>query len=259
MAARKPTVEGFGIDIGGSGIKGALVDLQSGELLSDRFRIDTPKPSTPERVLDVVAQVVAQAGHKGEVGITFPAVIQHGIARTAANIDQAWIGVDIAAVMRERLGVPVTVLNDADAAGVAEVRYGAGFGVPGTVLMLTFGTGIGSALLVDGVLVPNTELGHIEVDGKDGEKRASGSARETKGLSFEEWAGRVSRYLQVLEQGLWPDLIIVGGGVSKKADRWVPLLQNRTPIKVARLLNNAGIAGAALAAHEAAGGSATHP
>lgn len=259
MAAGKPTVEGFGIDIGGTGIKGALVDLRTGELRSDRFRIDTPKPSTPERVLDVVAEVVAQAGHKGEVGITFPAVIQHGIARTAANIDEAWVGVDIAAVMRDRLGVPVTVLNDADAAGVAEVRYGAGVGVPGTVLMLTFGTGIGSALLVDGKLVPNTELGHIEVDGKDGEKRAAGSVREAKGWSFEQWAERVSRYLQVLEQGLWPDLIIVGGGVSKKADRWVPLLKNRTPIKVAHLLNNAGIAGAALAAHEDAEDSTTHP
>ena len=241
---------GFGVDIGGTGIKGALVDLATGELVSERFRIDTPRASTPDNVADVVAQVIAQGGYHGEVGITFPSVIPGGIARTAANIDESWIGLDIREVLATRLGMPVEVLNDADAAGIAEIRYGVGKGVPGTVLMLTFGTGIGSALFVDGTLVPNTELGHIEVDGKDGEQRAAGSVKEAKGLSYAEWAERVSRYLQVLEKGLWPDLIIVGGGISKKSAKWVPLLECRTPVKVARLLNNAGIAGAALAAHE---------
>ena len=248
MASEKAASQGFGIDIGGTGIKGALVDLDSGELLSERFRIDTPKESTPENVAEVVAQVVEQGGYHGEVGITFPSVVQGGIARTAANIDKSWIGTDIGKVMSDRLGMPVEVLNDADAAGLAEVQYGAGKGVPGTVLMLTFGTGIGSALLVDGTLVPNTEFGHIEVDGKDGEKRASGAVKDDKDLSYKEWAQRVSRYLEVLEKGLWPDLIVVGGGISKKAEKWVPLLENRTPIKVAKLLNNAGIVGAALAA-----------
>ncbi|WP_153505919.1 polyphosphate--glucose phosphotransferase [Cumulibacter manganitolerans] len=253
MATEKAAAQGFGIDIGGSGIKGALVDLDTGELLSDRFRIDTPKQSTPENVADVVAQVVERGGYQGEVGITFPSVVQNGIARTAANIDKSWIGTDIRGVMSERLGMPVEVLNDADAAGIAELRYGSGKDVAGTVLMLTFGTGIGSALFIDGILVPNTELGHIEVDGKDGEKRASGAVKDDKKLSYEEWAGRVSHYLQVLEKGLWPDLIIVGGGISKKAEKWVPLLENRTPIKVAKLLNNAGIAGAALAARDGQG------
>lgn len=250
MAARKPADQGFGIDIGGSGIKGALVDLTTGELLTERFRIDTPAESTPQNVADVVAQIVEKGGYSGEVGITFPAVVQGGIARTAANVDESWIGTDIAKVMSDRLGMPVDVMNDADAAGIAEMRYGTGKGVTGTVLMLTFGTGIGSALFTDGVLVPNTELGHIEVDGKDGEKRAAGSVKERKALSYAEWVERVNRYLEVLEKGLWPDLIIVGGGISKKADKWVPLLRNRTPVKVATLLNNAGIAGAAIAARE---------
>lgn len=250
MATSTSRTQGFGIDIGGTGIKGALVDLDTGELLTDRFRFDTPKPSHPDAVADVVAQIVELGSYSGEVGVTFPAVVQHGIARTAANIDKAWIGTDIAQVLTERLGMPAEVMNDADAAGLAEVRYGVGKDVTGTVLMLTFGTGIGSALFVNGVLVPNTELGHIEVDGKDGESRAAGSVKDAKGLSHAEWAKRVDRYLKVLEKGLWPDLIIVGGGISKKADKWVPLLTNRTPIKVAKLLNNAGIVGAALAAHE---------
>ena len=241
---------GLGIDIGGTGIKGAIVDLDDGSLVTERFRIPTPADSTPSNVVEVVAQIVERSGFSGEVGITMPSVIQGGVARTAANIDLTWIGTDVAKIMTDRLGMPTEVMNDADAAGLAEVRYGAGAGVPGTVLMLTFGTGIGSALMVDGILVPNTELGHIEVDGKDGERRAAGSVKEAKGLSYAQWAERVSRYLQVLEKGLWPDLIIVGGGISKKAERWVPLLENRTPIKVAKLLNNAGIVGAAYAARE---------
>lgn len=242
--------QGLGIDIGGTGIKGAIVNLDDGSLLTERFRIPTPQESTPANVADVVAQIVERSGFRGEVGITVPAVVQRGVARTAANIDRSWIDTDVAAVMTARLGMPAEVLNDADAAGLAEVEYGAGSGVPGTVLMLTFGTGIGSALLVDGVLVPNTELGHIEVDGKDGEHRAAGSVKDKKDLSYAQWAARVSRYLQVLEKGLWPDLIVVGGGISKAAQKWVPLLENRTPVKVAHLLNNAGIVGAAFAARK---------
>lgn len=242
--------QGLGIDIGGTGIKGAVVDLNDGSLLTERFRIPTPESSTPANVADVVAQIVEQSGFSGEIGITVPSVIQRGVARTAANIDGSWIGVDVAKIMSDRLGMPTEVMNDADAAGIAEVKFGTGMNVPGTVLMLTFGTGIGSALLVDGVLVPNTEFGHIEVDGKDGEHRAAGSVKDRKDLSYAEWADRVSRFLQVLEKGLWPDLIIVGGGISKKAQKWVPLLENRTPVKVATLLNNAGIVGAAYAARE---------
>ncbi|WP_134323201.1 polyphosphate--glucose phosphotransferase [Cumulibacter soli] len=241
---------GLGIDIGGTGIKGALVNLADGTLTTERIRIPTPTKSTPQNVAEVVAQIVEQSGYHGEVGITVPSVIQRGVARTAANIDQSWIGSDVTALMSERLSMPAEVLNDADAAGLAEVRYGAGRGVAGTVLMLTFGTGIGSALIVNGVLVPNTELGHIEVDGKDGEHRAAGSVKDRKGLSYPQWAARVSHYLQVLERGLWPDLIIVGGGISKKAEKWVPLLECRTPVAVAHMLNNAGIVGAAYAARE---------
>lgn len=241
---------GLGIDIGGTGIKGAIVDLADGSLVTERFRIPTPEESTPQNVADVVAQIVQRTGYVGEVGITMPSVIQSGVARTAANIDKSWIGTDVAQLMTDRLGMPAEVMNDADAAGIAEVRYGAGVDVRGTVLMLTFGTGIGSALLVNGVLVPNTELGHIEVDGKEAERRAAGSVKERKGLSYQDWAERVSRFLQVMEQGLWPDLIIVGGGISKKAEKWVPLLENRTPVTVAKLLNNAGIVGAAYAARE---------
>lgn len=242
--------QGFGIDIGGSGIKGACVNLKTGELTSDRLRLPTPSPSTPEEVAKVVAQIVEQQKYDGEVGITFPAVIQHGIARTAANVDKSWVGANVKEIMTRQLPAGADVLNDADAAGIAEIRYGAGKGIDGVVLMLTFGTGIGSALFVDGRLVPNTEFGHIEVDGMDGEKRAAASIKDNEELSYPEWAKRVSRYLQVLENGLWPDLIIAGGGVSKKAHKWIPELQCRTKVVPAVLLNNAGIVGAALAAAE---------
>jgi len=173
-----------------------------------------------------------------------------GTVRTAANVDPAWIGVDAARLFSDTLRRPVTVLNDADAAGIAEVAFGAAGDRPGLTLMLTFGTGIGSALFVDGHLVPNTEFGHIQVDGEDGERRASAAAREREELSYPDWAQRVDRYLDVLEAGLWPDLIIVGGGVSKKAHKWVPLLSTRTPVVPAQLQNDAGIVGAALAAAE---------
>jgi polyphosphate glucokinase len=243
-------VRGFGVDIGGSGIKGCLVDLDKGELIGERLRIDTPQPSHPDAVYDVVARIVEHFGWTERTGVTFPGVMKDGVAHTAANVDKSWIGTDVDAGLSARIPGTVETLNDADAAGIAEMRYGAGRGQDGVVLMLTFGTGIGSALFVDGHLVPNTEFGHIQVDGEDGERRASAAAREREDLSYPEWAKRVDRYLDVLEGGLWVDLIIVGGGVSKKADKWVPLLSTRTPVVPAQLQNDAGIVGAALAAHE---------
>jgi polyphosphate glucokinase len=243
-------VQGFGVDIGGSGIKGCRVDLDKGELDGERVRIDTPQPSTPDAVYAVVRQVVDQFGWTGPVGVTFPGVMKSGVAHTAANVDKSWIGTDVDAGLEALIPGAVHTLNDADAAGLAEMRYGAGRDKPGVVLMLTFGTGIGSALFVNGSLVPNTEFGHIQVDGEDGERRASAAAKDRDELSYPEWAARVDRYLDVLEAGVWPDLIIVGGGVSKKAHKWVPLLSTRTPVVPAELQNDAGIVGAALAAAE---------
>lgn len=240
------------MDIGGSGIKGCLVDLDAGRLIGERLRIETPQPSLPEPVFDVVSRIVDSFGWTERVGVTFPGVLKSGVAHTAANVDKSWLGTDLAAGVAERIPGPVETLNDADAAGLAEMRYGAGRGRNGVVLMLTFGTGIGSALFVDGRLVPNTEFGHIQVDGEDGETRASAAAREREELSYPDWALRVDRYLDVLEGSVWPDLIIVGGGVSKKAHKWVPLLSTRTPVVPAELQNDAGIVGAALAAVERA-------
>jgi polyphosphate glucokinase len=246
-------LRGFGIDIGGSGIKGCPVDLDAGGFAADRVRTPTPSPSTPAAVAGVVGEIVRQFGDasgSGPVGVTFPAVIQRGVARTAANVDKSWIGTDVETLLRETLGRPVRVVNDADAAGYAETRFGAAKGVEGTVFMATLGTGIGSALIVDGVLVPNTELGHLEVDGKDAETRAADSVRDAEGLSWPQWAKRLTRYFQAVEALLWPDLIVVGGGVSKKADKFLPLLDIRTPIVPAQLRNDGGIIGAALLATE---------
>lgn len=238
------------MDVGGSGIKGCLVDLEAGQLIGERIRIETPQPALPDPVYAVVAQIVNSFGWTERIGVTFPGVLKHGVAHTAANVDKSWIGTDVDAGLSKLIPGNVVTLNDADAAGIAEMRYGAGREERGVVLMLTFGTGIGSALFVDGHLVPNTEFGHIQVDGKDGERRASASAREREGLDYAAWAKRVDRYLDVLEAGLWPDLIIVGGGVSKKAEKWVPLLTTRTRVVPAELQNDAGIVGAALAAAE---------
>jgi polyphosphate glucokinase len=243
-------VQGFGVDIGGSGIKGCLVDLEKGELIGERLRIETPQPSLPDAVYGVVGRIVGHFAWTGRVGVTFPGVMKDGVAYTAANVDKSWIGTDVDAGLDRQIPGTVETLNDADAAGIAEMRYGAGRGRNGVVLMLTFGTGIGSALFVDGHLVPNTEFGHIQVDGEDGERRASAAVREREELSYPVWARRVDRYLDVLEAGLWLDLIIVGGGVSKKANKWVPLLSTRTPVVPAELQNDAGIVGAALAAAE---------
>ncbi|GLZ38756.1 polyphosphate--glucose phosphotransferase [Actinokineospora sp. NBRC 105648] len=246
---------GFGVDIGGSGIKGCEVDLVAGALVGDRVRIPTPVPSTPEAVAEVVAEIVERFGWTGPVGVTLPAVIKKGVAHSAANIDKAWIDTDAAALFAKRLGRrdgEVVVLNDADAAGIAEVKYGRPDDQDGVVVLLTFGTGIGSALFLDGKLVPNTEFGHLEIDGHDAETRAAASVKEEHDLSWSEWAKRVSRYIRGLENLIWPDLIIAGGGVSKKADKWLPLLEVRTTVVAAELRNDAGIVGAAVAAQQAA-------
>lgn len=244
----------FGIDIGGSGIKGAPVDLRTGEFTADRLRIPTPQPATPEAVAVTVAELLGsfELPMGTPIGVTFPAVIQHGVARTAANVDDSWIGTDVMAVIREATDRTVLAVNDADAAGFAEAIYGAARGLPGTVLVVTLGTGIGSCLVVDGTLVPNTELGHLEIDGADAESRASDAARERDGLDFPAWAARLQRYFRVVEDLVWPDLIVVGGGVSRKHELFLPLLDLRTPIVPAALRNAAGIVGAAALAAQAA-------
>jgi len=246
-------MEVLGIDIGGSGIKGAPVDVATGKLLAERKKIATPQPSTPQAVTEVVRELAGQFGWSGVTGATFPGVVISGTVRTAANVDKAWIGTDAASLFGKALGSMVTVLNDADAAGVAEMTFGAGVGVRGTVLMLTFGTGIGSALFTDGVLVANTEFGHIQIDGKDAEKRASERAKVLHDLSWSKWAGRVDEYMRHMEQLLSPGLIIVGGGISKESEKWVPLLTGvQAKIVAATLQNDAGIVGAAMAAAGAA-------
>ena len=245
----QPTT-GLGIDIGGSGIKGAPVDLRSGELLRDRLKIATPDHSDPEALARVVARI---ADHFPEtagapVGVTFPGVVRGGKVETAANLHPSWVGVDARDLFSQAVGRPVGVLNDADAAALAETRYGAAQGVRGTVLLTTLGTGIGSALVVDGRLVPNTEFGHLEIDGHDAETRASSGARKRDGLSYRVWAiERLQRYYRVVEDLVWPDLIVVGGGVSRKAERFLPHLDIRTPIVPAALRNTAGVIGSVTA------------
>jgi polyphosphate glucokinase len=238
----------LGVDIGGSGIKAAPVDTETGELTAERQKLLTPQPATPDAVAKVVAQLVRGFEWAGPAGITFPGVVADGVVLTAANVDSSWIGVDAVKLFGAAAKLTVTVLNDADAAGVAEMRFGAGKDVSGTVLVLTLGTGIGSALFTDGVLVPNTEFGHIQIRGKDAEKRASDHAREERDLSWGAWADRVDEYLEHMEALVWPGVIIIGGGVSRKADKFVPLLTRlRAKVVPAALMNDAGIIGAALA------------
>ncbi len=238
----------LGIDIGGSGIKAAPVDTAQGKLLAERVKLETPHPAMPDAVANVVGQLVEAFTWTGPAGITFPGVVVDGVTRTAANLDQAWIGLDTRALFNKVTGLSTALINDADAAGLAEMSFGAGAGQRGTVLMLTFGTGIGSALFRAGVLVPNTEFGHIEIRGRDAEHRASERAKEEHDLSWEKWAERVDEYLQHMERLTAPDLIIIGGGVSRKADKFVPLLTNlRATVVPATLHNDAGIVGAALA------------
>jgi polyphosphate glucokinase len=237
----------FGIDIGGSGIKGAPVDLAAGDYADKRTRIPTPQPSTPQAVVDVLARLVDgyQLPDDVPIGVAFPAPLQHGVVRFMANLDKSWTGVDLPALVQRVTGRHVIAVNDADAAGVGEVRYGAARDAEGVVLVATLGTGIGSALLVDGVLVPNTELGHLEIDGHDAESRAADSARERENLSWDEWSERLQRYFGVVEDLLSPDLIVVGGGVSKHYEKYLPNLHLRAPIIPAKLRNAAGIVGAA--------------
>ena len=237
----------FGIDIGGSGIKGAPVDLVAGDYAEKRTRIPTPQPSTPQAVADVLAELVDTYHLPDDVpiGVAFPAPMQHGVVRSMANLDQSWTGVDLPALVQRTTGRHVVAVNDADAAGVGEVRYGAARDTEGVVLVATLGTGIGSALVIDGVLVPNTELGHLEIDGYDAESRAADSAREREDLTWEQWAERLQRYFGVVEDLLSPDLIVVGGGVSKHHERYLPHLHLRAPIVPAQLRNAAGIVGAA--------------
>jgi len=243
----------IGIDIGGTGIKGGVVDLRKGKLMGDRLRVPTPKPSTPEAVAEVVAQVVAELSKRPDapdadspVGVTFPGIIQHGVVHSAANVDHAWLNLDIDALLTARLGRPVEVINDADAAGLAEARYGAGAGIAGTVLVITLGTGIGSAFIFNGKLVPNAELGHLEIDGYDAESKASAVARERDGLSWAEYSVLLQRYFSHVEFLFSPELFIVGGGISKRADEYLPHMSLRTPIVPAELKNDAGIVGAAI-------------
>ena len=242
-------MQALGIDIGGTGIKGAPVDLDTGKLATERNKIATPQPATPEAVTDVVRELAGSFGWTGVTGATFPGVVIGGTIRTAANVDRAWIGADAASLFRKAVGTDVTVLNDADAAGIAEMTFGAGVGERGTVLMLTFGTGVGSALFTGGLLVRNTEFGHLEIRGKDAEKRASEHAKTEHQWGWKEWTERVSEYLQRVEALVCPDLIIVGGGISKESDKWVPLLTGiHARIVPATLHNDAGIVGAAMAA-----------
>ncbi len=238
----------LGVDIGGSGIKGAPVDTKAGQMLTDRYRIPTPEGARPKDVAKVVNQIAENFDWHGPIGCGFPAVIQHGVARTAANVSDEWIDTDIAALLASMTGCPVRVLNDADVAGIAEMRFGAGRGRDGLVMIITIGTGLGTALFTDGVLVPNTELGHIEMDCQDAEWQASDAARKRDDLSWKEWARRFNRYIGRIEDLFWPDLIILGGGASKKMKKFADYLTVRAELVPAQLRNEAGIIGAAIAA-----------
>jgi len=240
---------GFGVDVGGSGVKGGIVDLDTGQLIGDRFKLPTPQPATPQAVAKTIAAVVREFGWTDRVGVTYPGVVKNGVARTAANVDKSWIGANAHGFIATELdGQPVTILNDADAAGLAEEKFGAGKDNSGVIVLLTFGTGIGSAVIHNGVLLPNTEFGHIEVGGMEAEHRAASSVKEKNDWSYKRWAPEVSKVLVAIENAIWPDLFIAGGGISRKAEKWIPLLTNRTPVVAAVLENTAGIVGAAMAA-----------
>jgi polyphosphate glucokinase len=250
--ARRRDVEIIGIDVGGTGIKAAVVETATGELVTPRVRVETPHPAVPKAMIKATAGLVADLPAQLHAGIGFPAVILGGIVRTAANIDQSWIGTDADGAFTAALGRPLMVGNDADAAGLAEMRFGAGRGQAGTVLMLTLGTGIGSALFRDGVLLPNTELGHLQLRGKDAERRAAASIKVSKNLSWHAWSKRLAEYVDEIDRLLWPDLVIIGGGISKEADKFIHELPARVKCVPATLQNQAGIVGAAMLAAEAA-------
>lgn len=246
----------LGIDIGGTGIKGALVDLDTGQLATPRYRLDTPKGGDVTAVLEVLRHVAEHLGGEGPVGVAFPGVVLDGVIMTAANVDKSWIGVDGRAAFEAVIGRPVHAMNDADAAGVAEMRYGIGKARRGVVVMVTLGTGIGTAVFVDGVLVPNTELGHIELGGVDAEELASGSAQERNKLSWKAYAKQLQAYLRRLDALLWPNLMILGGGVSKESHKFLHRMDVRCELVVAELRNAAGIVGAAALADSVLGSTA---
>lgn len=237
----------LGIDIGGSGIKGAPVDIENGVLLSERCRIPTPQPAKPKSVAKKVSEIARYFDWQGPIGCGFPGVVQHGITRTAANVHQKWIGANAAELFSEATGCPVKVINDADAAGLAEMAFGAGQGRMGVVLLVTLGTGLGTSLFINGLLLPNTELGHIEIDGKDAELTASAAARTRQDLSWKKWGKQLNTYLTRLESLIWPDLIILGGGVSKRHEKFMPYITVQAEVAIAETFNQAGIIGAALA------------
>ena len=241
----------LGIDIGGSGVKAGVVDVAKGFLLGERLRFPTPAPATPLAVRETVASLVREFSWKDAVGCGFPGVVRGGRTLTAANVDPTWIGTDAASLFAEATGCPFHLLNDADAAGIAEMRFGAGRGRDGVVLLVTVGTGLGSALFSDGSLVPNTEFGHVLVRGKVAEHYASDAVRERKHLGWTKWGKRFNRYLKRMEELVWPDLFIIGGGASKKFERFIPQIDVRAEVLPAQLRNEAGIIGAALAASEA--------
>lgn len=245
-----PRRRGFGVDVGGSGVKGGIVDLDTGQLIGERFKLPTPQPATPDAVARTIAEVVRQFGWTENLGVTYPGVVTDGTVRTAANVDKGWIGTNAEQVIGSHLGdQKVTVLNDADAAGLAEEKFGAGKDNTGVIVLLTFGTGIGSAVIHNGILLPNTEFGHLQVGGKEAEHRAASSVKDRKGWSYKRWTKEVTKVLVAIENAIWPDLFIAGGGISRKADDWLPLLGNRTPVAAAVLQNTAGIVGAAMAAN----------
>ena len=237
----------LGIDIGGSGIKGAPVDTETGQLLAERLRIKTPKKGEPEPVAEVVSQIAQSFNWKGPIGIGFPAPIKGGVTMMAANVSEKWVGTNADALFTKITGLDCTMINDADAAGLAEMAFGAGRGQPGTVIMITLGTGIGSAIFHRGQLLPNTEFGHMELDGEDAEFRASDAARQREDLSWKKYSKRLNKYLRAMEKLFWPNLFIIGGGISKESEKFIPLLTIETHVVPAQLLNEAGIVGAALA------------
>jgi polyphosphate glucokinase len=238
----------LGIDVGGSGIKGAPVDTETGELLAERIRIKTPKNGEPEPIAEVVKQIAQSFNWTGPIGIGFPAPIKGGVAMMAANVSEKWVGKNADALFSKVTGCACTLINDADAAGLAEMTFGAGRGQPGTVIMITLGTGIGTAIFHRGHLLPNTEFGHLEVKGEDAESRASDAARQREELSWKKYAKRLRKYFNALEKLFWPDLFIIGGGISKESEKYLPLLAIDTPVIPAQMLNQAGIIGAALGA-----------
>lgn len=250
-------MQALGIDVGGSGIKGAPIDVETGSLLAQRVRIKTPKKAEPEPVAEVVAQIAQSFNWNGPIGIGFPAPIKAGVALMAANISAKWIGTNADELFTRVTGCDCTLINDADAAGLAEMTFGAGRGQPGTVIMVTLGTGIGSAIFLRGKLLPNTEFGHLEMNGKDAEQRASDAARQRDELSWKKYAGRLNKYLAFMEKLFWPDLFIIGGGISKESEKYLPLLTIDTPVVPAQFLNEAGIVGAALAVKARSNGETT--